>query len=225
VQREFIRECPRRGYGWPFNWVRFFCSSLRRFSLLDRESTPKGRTLSLRDSMAPCSSRCHFRFRGGGCSLCERGLGALQTCILVVIMAGYILHLRPEATSVLQTLAYLARTIVCTMAIYALSVLLACVLDEIWQSRVRLFSGLLCFWCSPNSIGSHESAPSRHEPELLSDHRADSVGSDCGVAGVCRCSSVRIGADGAATGILIAFAPAAGTGSIGSGAANPGAIA
>ena len=69
------------------------------------------------------------------------GLGALQTCILVVIMACYILHLRPEATSVLQTLAYLARTIVCTMAIYALSVLLACVLDEIWH-----VTGAFIFW-------------------------------------------------------------------------------
>ncbi|MGA2277443.1 MAG: hypothetical protein ABSG00_07555 [Terracidiphilus sp.] len=69
------------------------------------------------------------------------GLGALQTCLLVVIMAVYILHLRPEATSVLQALVYLTRVIVCTMAIYAFSVLLACVLDEIWQ-----FTGAFIFW-------------------------------------------------------------------------------
>ena len=30
------------------------------------------------------------------------GLGALLTLMLIVIMAGYILHLRPEATSALQ---------------------------------------------------------------------------------------------------------------------------
>ena len=69
------------------------------------------------------------------------GLGAVLTCILAVIMAGYILHLRPEATSALQALVYLTRVIVCTMAIYAFSVLLACVLDEIWQ-----FTGAFIVW-------------------------------------------------------------------------------
>jgi hypothetical protein len=69
------------------------------------------------------------------------GLGAVLTCILVVIMAGYILHLRPESTSALQALIYLTRTIVCTMAIYAFSVLLSCVLDEIWQ-----VTGAFIFW-------------------------------------------------------------------------------
>jgi hypothetical protein len=69
------------------------------------------------------------------------GLGAFLTCILVVVMTGYILHLRPEATSVLQALIYLARVIACTMAIYAFSVLLACVFDEIWQ-----FTGAFIFW-------------------------------------------------------------------------------
>jgi hypothetical protein len=69
------------------------------------------------------------------------GLGAVLTCILVVIMAGYILHLRPESTSALQALIYLTRTIVCTMAIYAFSVLLSCVLDETWQ-----FTGAFIFW-------------------------------------------------------------------------------
>jgi hypothetical protein len=69
------------------------------------------------------------------------GLGALQTCILVVIMAVYVVHLRPESTSALQALIYLTRTIVCTMAIYAFSVLLSCVLDEIWQ-----VTGAFIFW-------------------------------------------------------------------------------
>jgi hypothetical protein len=69
------------------------------------------------------------------------GLGALLTILLIAIMAGYILHLRPEATSALQALAYFTRVIACTMAVYALSVLMACVLDEMWQ-----FTGAFIFW-------------------------------------------------------------------------------
>jgi hypothetical protein len=69
------------------------------------------------------------------------GLGALLTLFLVVIMAGYVLYLRPEATSALQALVYLTRVIACTMPIYALAVLLACVLDEMWQ-----FMGACIFW-------------------------------------------------------------------------------
>jgi hypothetical protein len=56
-------------------------------------------------------------------------------------MAGYILHLRPEATNALQTAVYLTRVIACTMPVYALAVLLACVLDEMWQ-----FMGACLFW-------------------------------------------------------------------------------
>jgi hypothetical protein len=73
------------------------------------------------------------------------GLGALLTCILVVIMAGYILFLRPEATSAMQALVYMTRVIVCTMAVYALSVLLACVLDEMWQFMVACFFWIFVF--------------------------------------------------------------------------------
>jgi hypothetical protein len=69
------------------------------------------------------------------------GLGAILTCMLVVIMAGYILHLRPEATSALQAMVYLTRVIACTLPIYALAVLLACVLDEMWQ-----FMGACFLW-------------------------------------------------------------------------------
>jgi hypothetical protein len=69
------------------------------------------------------------------------GLGALFTCFLVVVMSGYILYLRPEATSVLQALAYLTRTMVCTMAIYSFSVLLSCLLDETWH-----VTGAFIFW-------------------------------------------------------------------------------
>jgi hypothetical protein len=73
------------------------------------------------------------------------GLGALLTCSLVVIMVGYMLFLRPEATSALQALMYMTRVIVCTMAVYALSVLLACVLDEMWQFMVACFIWVVVF--------------------------------------------------------------------------------
>ncbi|MGD0630737.1 MAG: hypothetical protein ABR987_15510 [Terracidiphilus sp.] len=68
------------------------------------------------------------------------GLGALQTGFLVAIMAGFTLFHRPEAIGAMQALNYMARAVICTMAIYALSVLLACVLDEMWQ----FYAGGLC---------------------------------------------------------------------------------
>jgi hypothetical protein len=61
------------------------------------------------------------------------GLGAIETCILVAMMAGLTLFKAPVAASPLQALQYETRAIVCTMSVYALSVLLACVLDEMWQ--------------------------------------------------------------------------------------------
>ena len=48
-------------------------------------------------------------------------------------MAGYTLFRMPAATDSLHILMYLMRAIVCTAPAYALSVLLACVLDEAWQ--------------------------------------------------------------------------------------------
>jgi hypothetical protein len=64
------------------------------------------------------------------------GLGAIEMCACVATMAALILFLRPGATSTLQTLQYLTRAVVCTMAVYALSALLASVLDEVWQFNV-----------------------------------------------------------------------------------------
>jgi hypothetical protein len=69
------------------------------------------------------------------------GLGFLLTFFLAIAMVGYLLHLRPETTSTLQALLYLARVITCTLPIYALAVLLACVLDEMWQ-----FMGACIIW-------------------------------------------------------------------------------
>jgi hypothetical protein len=58
----------------------------------------------------------------------------------VAIMAEFTFFQRPGATSAFQLFSYMTRAIVCTMAISALSTLLACLLDEMWQ-----FSGaVLC---------------------------------------------------------------------------------
>jgi hypothetical protein len=65
--------------------------------------------------------------------LVRAGLGALQTSVLVIVMAAYTLFDRPEATTAAQLLTYLARAIVCTMPVYALSTMLACLFDEMWQ--------------------------------------------------------------------------------------------
>jgi hypothetical protein len=61
------------------------------------------------------------------------GLGAVETCALVVMTVGMTLFWRPETTSASQVFRYGIRALVCTMAVYALSALLACVLDEMWQ--------------------------------------------------------------------------------------------
>ena len=65
--------------------------------------------------------------------LVRAGLGAIETCVFAAIMAGSTLFRGPGATSALQACQYLTRAIVCTMAVYALSTLLACLLDEMWQ--------------------------------------------------------------------------------------------
>jgi hypothetical protein len=87
------------------------------------------------------------------------GLGAILSSVLVVLMAGYTLLQRPESTSALQALVFLTRSIVCTMAIYAVAVLLACVLDELWQFTV----GSLC-WIVVLALGFKFNAVSRISP-------------------------------------------------------------
>jgi hypothetical protein len=87
------------------------------------------------------------------------GLGAILTCSLVVCMAGYILFRRAEPVGALQSLAYIARAVVCTMAVYALSVLLACVLDEMWQ-----FMGACLIWFAVFLLGSRFAPVARFGP-------------------------------------------------------------
>ena len=69
------------------------------------------------------------------------GLGALLTNVLIAVMAGYTLSQRPEGANPLQAIEYLARAIVCTMAVYSLSVLISCLLATMWQ----LYAGIF-FW-------------------------------------------------------------------------------
>ena len=84
----------------------------------------------------------------------------------------------------MQAIVYLMRVIACTMAIYALAVLLACVLDEMWQFMGALFIlGCGVLVAGQIRLDRAGQSSSRHEPELLSDHGADAVDSGDGVAG------------------------------------------
>lgn len=73
--------------------------------------------------------------------LVRAGLGAILTGLLVAIVAGYTLLHQPGSASARAIVEYIARAIICTMAVYSLSVLMACVLDEMWQ-----FMGGCCVW-------------------------------------------------------------------------------
>jgi hypothetical protein len=68
------------------------------------------------------------------------GLGAIETCAFVALTILITLHWRPEAASSVQLLLYATRALACTLAVYALSALLSCVLDEAWQ----FMGGCLC---------------------------------------------------------------------------------
>jgi hypothetical protein len=68
------------------------------------------------------------------------GLGAIETWVFVVMMAALILSRAPGAISGAQAFQYVTRVIVCSMAVYAVSTLLACVFDEMWQ----FMSACLC---------------------------------------------------------------------------------
>jgi hypothetical protein len=65
--------------------------------------------------------------------LVRAALGALETCAFIILSTCLMLAWRPVATGAMQAATYIARTILCTMAVYAVSALLACVLDEMWQ--------------------------------------------------------------------------------------------
>jgi len=118
------------------------------------------------------------------------GLGALLTNVLIAVMAGYTLSQRPEGANPLQAIEYLAT--LCRDLL----------LDDGACATVK------------NRFRRVAQPAARHDPDLLSSYRAVSLGSHCGVPGVCRNLSLRIGAGAATQGILIAFAVAAGAGGI-----------
>lgn len=60
------------------------------------------------------------------------GFGAMESCAFVLLTTAAIPLFKPDA-SLFQLLRYGARAIVCTLAIYALSTFLSCILDEMWQ--------------------------------------------------------------------------------------------
>ncbi len=60
-------------------------------------------------------------------------LGAAETCLVIILNEWVALHFRPEATGFTQALRYGIRALICVMAVYALSVFVSCVLDEMWQ--------------------------------------------------------------------------------------------
>lgn len=66
--------------------------------------------------------------------LTRAAMGAAQMAILVAVMAAQALYFHPpQPLTVAQVALYGVRAIVCSLAIYALAVLLSCLLDEMWM--------------------------------------------------------------------------------------------
>ena len=135
--------------------INFFAAIFLAGSGINTQTT-YGATLGFDNSMLftlslPVSRRRRLFVRAG--------LGAIQTSLLVAILAGYTLLQRPESTSALQALAFLTRSIVCIMAVYSFAVLLACLLDELWQ----FMAGSLC-WIVVLALGFKFNAISRISP-------------------------------------------------------------
>lgn len=60
------------------------------------------------------------------------GFGAMESCAYIVMTTALIPLFQPDA-SLYQLLLYGARAVVCSLALYALSAFLSCILDEMWQ--------------------------------------------------------------------------------------------
>ena len=65
--------------------------------------------------------------------MARTAVGAAETCVYVVTITGLSLLWATETISAQEAIRYETRAIVCAMAVYALSTLLACFLDEMWQ--------------------------------------------------------------------------------------------
>jgi hypothetical protein len=64
--------------------------------------------------------------------LARAGFGAMESCAFVLMTTALVPFLNPDARA-FQLLRYGARAMVCTLAVYALSAFLSCILDEMWQ--------------------------------------------------------------------------------------------
>jgi hypothetical protein len=65
--------------------------------------------------------------------LVRAGLGALETWVFIAVLVSVMVLRAPQALSSAEALRYAARAMICIMAVYSLSALLACFLDEMWQ--------------------------------------------------------------------------------------------
>jgi len=65
--------------------------------------------------------------------LVRTGLGAIETLFCVCLMAAIALAWSPGPVSSGQLIQYGVRVLVCTLPVFALSTLMACLLDEMWQ--------------------------------------------------------------------------------------------
>lgn len=73
------------------------------------------------------------------------GLGAIETCVFVVIVAVWMLCSAPGPLSALQVIEFVMRVVICTLAVYALFAFLATFLDDMWRINAGIF-GLLAAW-------------------------------------------------------------------------------
>jgi len=155
--------------------------------------------------MAPCCSLCLCLFPAGGCFSCERGLGLSRRAFSLLSWRGSPYSSGREQRAPCNP----SRT----------------------HASNRLHHGCLCFVgaaglparrsvathgrnfvldrdpCATDQIrrGLADQPPSRHEPNFISGHGADAVGSGNNVTGVCLRFAVRISAGTSAKRILNAF--------------------
>jgi len=87
------------------------------------------------------------------------GLGALMTGAAVILLAWHTLLHAPVSANGWQALACITRVLVCTMAVYAVSVLMACVLDEMWA-----FTGAVMVWSAVFMMQYRSDAVARLSP-------------------------------------------------------------
>lgn len=72
--------------------------------------------------------------------LTRAAVGAVETVIVIAVnVAGAVCFHPPQPTTILQLALFGVRLVVCSMALYTMAVLFACILDEIWTFTVSCF--------------------------------------------------------------------------------------